>query len=120
VLAVARAAAPLNAEPEFVTCRYPSDPYPRWPTGNRPKLRPDGMLVLDATSASKCGEAAAVPVVPGATYRMSADYYGQFGHTPRICLREVPSGRCAQTPDLTRVGSWQTVRALVRPLRDTT
>jgi arabinofuranan 3-O-arabinosyltransferase len=58
--------------------------------------------------------------VPGATYRLSADYFTHFGGTPRICLHQFPSGRCAQTPALARVAGWRTVNTLVRPMPDTT
>jgi arabinofuranan 3-O-arabinosyltransferase len=109
------APAPANELAEFSTCTLGGLPYPRYPTGNRQPVQPDGTVPIDAPRSSVCAEAAPVPVVPGAVYRFSADYRGDFGQTARICVREDPSERCADIPALTRVPQWQSVRAFVRP-----
>jgi len=107
--------APINELAEFSTCTLGGLSFPRYPTGNRERMQPDGTLSLDAPRRTACAEAAAVPVTPGATYQFSADYRSDFGQTAKICLREDPSERCADIPALTRVAQWQTVRAVVRP-----
>jgi arabinofuranan 3-O-arabinosyltransferase len=105
--------------PEFTRCGSLAGALPRYPTGNRTRRSPDGSVVLDAPVVSTCVETAETPVVAGATYRLSADYVTWFGQTPKICVREEPSGRCAQTPPLARVNAWRTVRTVVRPLPGT-
>ncbi|HYS94879.1 MAG TPA: hypothetical protein VEL30_00120, partial [Candidatus Nitrosopolaris sp.] len=107
--------APVNDLSEVSPCTLGGPLYPRYPTGNRQHLQPDGSLSLSAPKKGVCAETAVLPVVPGATYRLSADYRSDFGQTAKICLREDPSERCADLPALTRVAQWQTVRALVRP-----
>jgi arabinofuranan 3-O-arabinosyltransferase len=109
------AAEPANDLPELVHCTFAGSLFPRYPTGNRWMLQSDGSVTLDAPRKGACAEAAPMRVVPGATYRFSADYRGDFGQTPRICLRQDPSARCADLPALARVAQWQTVRAIVRP-----
>jgi arabinofuranan 3-O-arabinosyltransferase len=111
--------AGTSPSPQFRTCKVAGSDLPSNIT-DRPIGQPDGSLVLHDPGASACAEAAVIPAVPGATYRLSADYFTHFGGTPRICLHQFPSGRCAETPALVRVAAWRTVNTLVRPMPDTT
>jgi arabinofuranan 3-O-arabinosyltransferase len=108
-----------SSPPQFRTCDVPGSDLPGYP---RSRLRPqaDGSLELDAQSSGACAEAPTVAVAPGATYRMSFDYRSDYGTTPRVCVRQLPTGLCALTPDLTRVAAWQSLDTLIRPLSGTT
>jgi arabinofuranan 3-O-arabinosyltransferase len=109
-----------DQSPQFKACGLTASDLPTDANRARPRVRPDGSLVLSGPGPGACGEAVEVPVVPGATYRLSADYRTDFGGTPRVCLQQLPAGRCADTPALTRATTWQTVEAVVKPLPGTT
>jgi arabinofuranan 3-O-arabinosyltransferase len=62
-----------------------------------------------------CAQTDTVPVIPGATYRFSAEYLGSYGQSPDICLWLDGASRCADSTALVRSNTWLTTTTLVRP-----
>jgi arabinofuranan 3-O-arabinosyltransferase len=100
---------------EYGICTFPDQrPLDRYPTNNRMFVQPDGTETLEGTS-TLCAQTDTVPVVPGATYRFSAEYLGSYGQSPDICLWMDGANRCADTRALDRNSDWVTTTSLIRP-----
>jgi arabinofuranan 3-O-arabinosyltransferase len=112
---VTRQASKPSGSPEYGICTYPDQrPLDRYPTNNRMFVQPDGIQVLAATN-TLCAQTDTVPVIPGATYRFSAEYLGSYGQSPDICLWLDGASRCADSTALVRSNTWLTTTTLVRP-----